>query len=296
MRSVGLGECWHKNGTFLDHFIEIYRILKIWKTPDCVCLCDLFHSAYSDSLVNRSIFDRNAGREEVRVHVGEAVEKLIHLFNVIPRLPLIHDHLLFNYSDQELVEHLKLSSMSLENAKERGLFDGDEAWRKKIRALLPENGTVVKHIKTGENVSVSRRVLAVFLMMTIADVSDKIFGFQDCFLIVREEEILIEERKRGGGIGVDKEAVCEGSKTGLEKADELLSSPIEKNPSVGERLVVLGQVYLTKGRFEEAEKGIRLILEWGSPWDKRMSWEVWVSWARVFCLKAKEKAWPQTSN
>ncbi|KAK1553464.1 hypothetical protein Q3G72_035597 [Acer saccharum] len=373
LRSVGAGECWHKHGSFLDHLVDIYRILKIWKAPDCVCLCGLFHSAYSNSYVNLAIFDPNTGREVVRGHVGEAAERLIHLFCIVPRQPLIHEDLLFKYTDQELVEHLKLSGISLKNAKEKGFFDGDEAWRKKIRSLLPENGTVVKHIKSGEDVLVSRRVVAVFLLMTIADFSDQIFGFQDCLfdnsngrlefsgnsfsslwpgdgkpglwvnslsrmgaiysLIVREEEILIEERKRGGGIGVDKdrdedlelvippvfenctrvldandqilardlywEAVCEGSKTGLEKAEELLLSSIEKNPFVGEPHVVLGQVYLTKGRFEEAEreaeKGLMLILEWGCPWDKRMSWEGWIAWARVLCMKAKEKSWPQTS-
>ncbi|KAK3189209.1 hypothetical protein Dsin_028770, partial [Dipteronia sinensis] len=295
-------------------------LVQIWKAPDCVCLCGLFHSAYSNSYVNLAIFDPNTGREVVRGHVGEAAERLIHLFCIVPRQPLIHEDLLFKYTDQELVEHLKLSVISLKNAKERGFFDGDEAWRKKIRSLLPENGAVVKHIKTGEDVLVSRRVVAVFLLMTIADFSDQIFGFQDCLfdnsngrlefsgnsfslwpgdgkpglwvnslsrmgaiysLIVRDEEILIDERKRGGGIGVDKdrdedlelvippvfenctrvldandqilardlywEAVCEGSKTGLVKAEELLLSSIEKNPFVGEPHVVLGQIYLTKG-------------------------------------------------
>ena len=72
-------------------------------------------------------------------------------------------------------------------------------------------------------------------------------------------------------------------------------SSIEKNPFVGEPHVVLGQVYLNKGRFEEAERGLNLMLEWGSPWDKRMTWEGWVSWARVLLMKAKEKSWPETS-
>ena len=44
------------------------------------------------------------------------------------------------------MEHLKLSEISLKNAKENGLFDGDEVWRKKVRVLLPENGIVVKNI------------------------------------------------------------------------------------------------------------------------------------------------------
>lgn len=373
LRSVGAGECWHKHGSFLDHLVDIYRILKIWKAPDCVCLCGLFHSAYSNSYVNLAIFDPNTGRDVVRGHVGEAAERLIHLFCIVPRQPLIHDDLLFKYSDGELVEHLKLSEISLRNAKEKGLFNGEEGWRKKINALLPENGITVKHIKTGEDVLVTRRVVATFLMMTIADFSDQLFGFQDFLfdnfdgrlefvgnsysslwpgdgkpglwmnsssrmgaiysLIVREEEIFIEERKRGGGVEVDKgrdedielvippvfenctkvlcaneqiegrdlywEAVCDGNKKGLDKAEELLLKCIEKNPFIGEPHVVLGQIYLSKGRFEEAEKeaekGLTLLLEWASPWDKRMSWEGWIAWNRVLYMKAKEKSWPETS-
>ncbi|GKD61349.1 hypothetical protein Tco_1298858 [Tanacetum coccineum] len=58
-------------------------------------------------------------------------------------------------------------------------------------------------------------------------------------------------------------------------------------------------IYLSQGRFEEAQKGseegMRLLMEWGSPWDKRMSWEGWVAWCRVLVMKAKEKSWPDTS-
>ncbi|KAE9451852.1 hypothetical protein C3L33_16246, partial [Rhododendron williamsianum] len=132
-------------------------------------------------------------------------------------------------------------------------------------------------------------------------------------LIVREEEILLEKRRRekSGGEGVAIEAgrdeeielvvppVFKGCTRvldageqmvaremyweavsctdGLERAEELLVGCIEKNPFVGEPHVVLSQVYLSSGRFEEGEReameGLTLLLEWGSPWDKRMSWE-----------------------
>lgn len=236
----------------------------------------------------------------------------------------------------------------------------------------------MKHIKTGEDVPVSRRVVAVFLMMTMADFSDQLFGFQDALfdnsngrlefsgnnfmalwpgdgkpglwvnsisrmgaiysLIVREEEIFMEERKKGGDredgtVVCDRdedielvippvfekctrvldageqiearelywEGVCDMSKRGLglEGAEEVLRRSVEKNPFVGEPHVVLGQICLGQGRYEEAEReaerGLTLLLEWGSPWDKRMSWEGWIAWARVLLMKAKEKSWPQTS-
>ncbi|XP_030544452.1 uncharacterized protein LOC115750958 [Rhodamnia argentea] len=383
LRSVGAGECWHKHGSFLEHLVDIYRVLRLWRVPDAVCLCGLFHSAYSNSYVNLAIFDPNTGRDVVRSHVGDAAERLIHLFCIIPRHTIIHDDLLFRYDDAELVEHLKLSEMSLRSAKEKGVFRGDEAWRKKVQSLLPAEGIRVKHIKTGEEVLVSRRVIATFLMMTMADFSDQLFGFQDMLfensdgrleftgnnfwalwpgdgkpglwmnsisrmgavymLVVREEEMfMLERRKKSSKSNADSEppaeeerdedielvvppvfesctrvlgareqieardkyweAVCEVSGGGGEQygaVERRLRESVEKNPFVGEPRVVLGQVYLGEGRYEEAEReaeaGLRLLLEWGSPWDKRTSWEGWVAWARVLLMKARERSWPNTS-
>ncbi|CBI35363.3 unnamed protein product, partial [Vitis vinifera] len=245
LRSVGAGECWHKHGSFLEHLVDMYKILKLWKAQESVCLCGLFHSAYSNSYVNLAIFEPSTGRDTVRAHV------------------------------------------SVRNAKEGGVFNGDEAWRKKVNSLVPPGGVTVKHIKTGEDVLVSRRVVAIFVMMTMADFSDQHYGFQDALfdnsngrlefsgnsygalwpgdgkpglwlnsisrmgavysLLVREEEIFIEERKR----------------VGLDWAEKLLGRCVEKNPFVGEPHVVLAQIYLTNGR--------------------------------VLLMKAKERSWPNTS-
>ncbi|KAG6601972.1 hypothetical protein SDJN02_06719, partial [Cucurbita argyrosperma subsp. argyrosperma] len=369
LRSVGAGECWHKHGTFLDHLVDIYRILKIWKAQEPVCLCGLFHSAYSNSYVNLAIFDPSTGRDIVRGHVGEAAERLIHLFCIVPRQHLIHDDLLFRYSDSELVDHLKVSEASLKNAVENGHFNDDETWRKKLQSILPADGITVKHIKTGEDVMVSRRVVAIFLMMTIADFSDQLFGFQDLLfensngrleftgnnytslwpgngkpglwmnsssrmgaiysLIAREEAIFIAQRKRNGELGLKTErdedldlvippifsnctrildaedqitardSYWEGICKTSERTEELLLRCVEKNPFVGEPHVALAQLYLGKGRFEEAEKeaeeGVRLMLEWGSAWDKRMPWDGWIAWGRVLLMKAKERTWTNTS-
>ncbi|GKE06426.1 tetratricopeptide-like helical domain containing protein, partial [Tanacetum coccineum] len=278
---------------------------------------------------------------------------------------LIHDDLLFKYDDiTELMHHVMESSEKVGR---------NEEWRVKIRSVLPHDGIVMKHIKTGEDVCLSRRVVAVFLLMTIADFSDQLFGFQDVLfentngmlkfegnevknalwpgdgkpglwmsslsrmgaiyrLIVREEELYLIERGQGRVEGVSDrdedtelvipqifdnctkvlsaedqikardlywEGVCGAEKRGLDGCEEVLRKSVEKNPFVGEPHVVLGQIYLSQGRFEEAEKeseeGLCLLLEWGSPWDKRMSWEGWIAWCRVLVMKAKEKSWPETS-
>jgi hypothetical protein len=46
---------------------------------------------------------------------------------------------------------------------------------------------------------------------------------------------------------------------------------------------------------EQAEEGLKLLLEWGSSWDKRMPSEAWVSCGRARVTKSKDKDWPHTS-
>ncbi|KAJ3672268.1 hypothetical protein LUZ60_006989 [Juncus effusus] len=368
LRAAGAGECYHKHGNFLSHLIDTYRILKLWHVPDSVALCGLFHSAYSNSYVNLAIFDPGTSRSHVRSIIGESAERLVHLFCIVPRHSLIHDDLVLHYSDSELVEHLSASEESIKAAKEKGVFDSSEPWRKKLQALIPAEGIKVKHIKTGEDLLLPRRIAAVFLLMTVADFSDQYVDYQDKLfgnengrleftgdnwatlwpatgrpglwmnsmsrisalynLSVREEEIYIEERKQRGGVekeeGRDEEIdlvippvfdyctkILDPREQTIardlywdafwlpewEKAEKILIESSERNPFVGEPHLVLAQVYLNMERYEEAEKeaeeGLRLILEWGSCWDKRMSWEGWVSWGRVMLGKAREKDWPR---
>ncbi|KAF7081650.1 hypothetical protein CFC21_085571 [Triticum aestivum] len=376
LRAAGAGECWHKHGTFFAHLLEVYRILRLWGAPDAVARCGLYHSAYSNSYVNLAIFEPDVGRGRVAAVVGDEAERLVHLFCVVPRQQLVHDDLLFHYDDADLAADLARSEESVLDAR-RGVFDDEEPWRRKIQRLLPADGITVKHIRTGEEVALSRRVAATFLMMTMADFSDQLFDWQDRLfdnangrleyrgntwtslwpgtgkpglwttsisrmgvlynLIVREEEIYIAHRAHTTGQeGNDSaatrdedialvippvfdsctkvldaedqkaardlywEAVCSDEEaTDRSKVEELLRQSVAKNPFVGEPRLVLAQMCLNAEMYEEAqeqaEEGLKLLLEWGSSWDKRMPWEGWVSWGRAMLTKAKEKDWPHTS-
>lgn len=67
LRDRGAGECSHKHGTFYEHLLHVYRMLKLWDAPNPVALCGLFHSAYSNSYVNLAIFEPNVERRTVCV-------------------------------------------------------------------------------------------------------------------------------------------------------------------------------------------------------------------------------------
>jgi hypothetical protein len=47
-------------------------------------------------------------------------------------------------------------------------------------AVLPTDGITTKHVKTGEDVPVSTRVVAIFLLMTMADFNEHFFWLSGC--------------------------------------------------------------------------------------------------------------------
>ncbi|GJM87433.1 hypothetical protein PR202_ga03386 [Eleusine coracana subsp. coracana] len=240
----------------------------------------------------------------------------------------------------------------------RHTFDASEPWRKKLCSLLSPNGIKVRHFKTGEPISLSRRIIALFILMTIIDICDQYIDYQDKLyinengrlefsgdnwsalwpgsckpglwmnaasrlavlynLVLREEELYMQERsKLGETIRLDRdeeielvippvfnnctkvldpmeqiaardlywEAICsdDWKDKDWKKVEKILMESIKKNPFVGEPHLVLTQVYLNMERYEEAkteaEEGLKLLLEWGVSWDKRMTWDAWVSWA-----------------
>ncbi|CAN0928397.1 hypothetical protein LINGRAHAP2_LOCUS36466 [Linum grandiflorum] len=347
LHQAGAGEFWHKDGTFVEHLYGTFRILHQWRAPREICLAGLFHSAYAASYFGEPLF---RDRDAVRKLIGESAERIVHLFHTAPRQEIVHQLIAGGkYSDDELVEHLTRRTSS----------SGE-----KLNSILPEGG-----IEFG-NVRLSRRMVAVVVLLTMADYADEMFGFQDEMyynsngrmdfrggdfstlwpgegkpglwvnmvsrlgamynLIRREEEIFVEERIRNGGVSVDCErdedivlvlppifekcsnilgageqiegremywrVVCgNDSKNNVE---DLLKGSLVNNPYLGDPYLVLAQVYLSKGKFEAAEEaagmGLKLLLEWGTSWDKRKSWEGWVAWGRVLLAKAQLKSWPPT--
>ncbi|KAH0456186.1 hypothetical protein IEQ34_014093 [Dendrobium chrysotoxum] len=355
--SVGAGECWHKDNCFLGHLLDVYRILKLWGAPDPVARCGLFHSVYSNSYVDLAIFDpANGGRELLRSIAGDEAEKLVHLFCVVPRQSLIHDDLLFQYTEGELVEHLTESEESIRRARDEGVVDEREPWRRKMVEVLP---AVIDAISikfdheftfqdelfdnTDGQMNFSGNTFTALwpgdgrpgLWMNSLSRMAALYN-----LILREESLYLQSRKASSHshpqqqydipqferdealelivppvfsnctkvLGRESQLIARDlywkAMTGpankdMAAAESLLMECCKENGYVAEPHLVLGQVYMALERYEEAEReaeeGLRLLLEWGSPWDKRMSWEGWVAWGRLILQKAKARSWPKTS-
>ena len=131
---------WHKHSTFLDHLREVWVILCGWRQPQAVCRLGLLHSAYSNSFVSMNCFDPTKDRGHVTALIGEEAENLVYKFCSIDR--------------QQLEETV--------------LAEG----------TIRRGGYEMRHIHSGESLTVSGQEAAAFITETLADEVDQRFGWQ----------------------------------------------------------------------------------------------------------------------
>lgn len=178
LQQRGAGECFHKHGTFYEHLLHTYRILKVWGCSDAIALFGLFHSAYSNSYVNLAIFAPDVDRNVVRDLIGDEAEALVHLFCVVPRQQLIFDNLMLKVTDDELATGLAQYQDGNPKKSSAATEAGAKGAHDKMKLFVPEGGMVVQHIRTGEDIVLHRRLVALFLLLTMADFIDQWYGWQ----------------------------------------------------------------------------------------------------------------------
>ena len=116
--------------------------------------------------------------------------------------------------------------------------------------------------------------------------------FDNCTKILsREDEIMARDLYWG---------VVTGQITSSEDMLETLKEAIKCNPWAFEPYVILAQKYLHGNNFDAAlqtaEIALDLQLQWGTAWDKRLSFAAWVAWTRVLHQRAEAKLdWPTNS-
>jgi hypothetical protein len=303
---------WHKHGVFLDHLIGTYRILRLWGQPSATCLCGLFHSVYANEYVDLALFDVRSERGVLSDGVGREVEELVYTFCMMPRTEFVLRML------------------------------GD--------AAPLREGMILADPKNGRRWELSPGVVRAFLTVTIADLAEQWFSWQDDVMggyphTDRERGAaeywskalwpgrlqpsgasmsllsrLAQHLPQGTGtvppifdhcsglLTPEDEAaatasywrVAGGETASLTAADasEILLAAAERNPWLPEAYLYLAQLKLLGGEFgaalTQAERGLRLLLDWGTPRDKRIPWEGWVAWSRVLIKAAREEVWPKT--
>ena len=311
----GVGQDWHKAGTFRHHLVGVARTLTLWQQPDDARLLGLLHSVYGNAQVDIVKFDPNAERGRVQAMVGEEIERLIHLYCIVPRAPFV----------KALLE------------------SGPES-----------NGQLTLNVD-GTSIVLSARDVAIFTVVTMADICEQWYSWQDDIYSgypnhvprdtavhwaaglwpgpMRPTAYRISQIARLGQVlqhpalkelvplptvfnhcqhalsESDEAAACALYWSVIQQNQPLVSckttimtleQAIGHNPWVAEPYLLLAQLHLTEQSYDKAQtaaaQGLHLLTCWGNSWDKRIGWDAWISWGRILLQSAQTRQWPKTLN
>ncbi|MDN4587363.1 hypothetical protein DBA29_02450 [Xenophilus aerolatus] len=311
----GVGQDWHKAGTFRHHLVGVARTLAQWQQPPDVRLLGLLHSVYGNAFVDLVKFDAGTERGRLREQVGDSAEHLVYLFCTASRAQFT-----------------------------QRVLDGE---------IDTDGGVTVERIgKTQGTVRLSAYEVAAFIVVTMADFMEQWFSWQDDIFSGFPQVVARPQAEHWmaslwpGPMRPSARVVCQVSRLGaalmhpalrdllplppvfggckqiLTAADDaaatslywsviqqdqplvqtdaavaVLEQAVRHNPWVGEPQMVLAQLYLSGGRRDEArmaaESALQLLSQWGNAWDKRVQWEGWVAWTRILLQSATHDSWPE---
>ena len=313
----GVGQDWHKAGTFRHHLAGVARSLALWQQPRHVRLLGLLHSVYGNAFVDLVKFDAATERSRLQALVGPAEEELVYLFCTASR--------------REFVQ-------------------------KVLAGQIEADGSLSLHTNQGEAITLAPDVVAAFIVVSMADTIEQWFSWQDDIYSrfpdtdtsrqqpvhwmaslwpgpMRPSGRMLHQINRLGlalqhpalkdrlpmppvfnactaPLGASDDAAAaslywsviqQGQPlVDLDVATGVLEQAVRLNPWVGEPQMVLAQLYLSAGRREDAARAAASALQafcsWGNAWDKRVQWDAWVAWTRILLQGATADgpgAWPE---
>lgn len=331
LKKRGAHRCWHKHSTFFEHLLGVHNTLRLWGQGEIIARVGMFHSAYSNSYVDLALFDPNedAEREIMKGLVGEKAEDLIHMFCIVDRQSVVVNTLLKNgfippegmsvphlrkpdetiFLSAETLRMLVVFTMADMSDQYFGwqdhLFGGEEM----VNSMFT-TGTddVDSHDPTAiwpglsqpglwmSYISELGAVARTFVKKETDGDSDLVADLPPVLanctkLLTRENEAKARDLYW---------SVMTGDVTESDEVIATLKEAIEFNPWAFEPHVILAQKYLHKNDFdagkEAAARGLELQLQWGTAWDKRLSFSAWVAWTRVMHQRGEGRLeWPSNS-
>eukprot|EP00808_Paulinella_micropora_P013984 g13842.t1 len=315
-------QCWHKHGTFGQHLINVWKILITWKQSEAICRMGLFHSTYSNSWVGLALLEPGAERGRLKEWIGAEAEELVHIMCSLPRMTLtFRDCMLkgvpkegYTVKDIRTGKDLHLSRRIVCIYLLFHVADWAEqftSWQDKLFRLDRSKGDYVKPFleiidgmfdenpgtlwpgdgRPGLIVSFLSQVCKIIKECEEPDLVPPCFENSTKVLAPIDEKVARDAYWEV----MTQLTEPEDTKQALEK----LKLATEKNPYVGEPFAMLAQVYMREKRWDEAakacEKAMHVFAVWGTAWDKRISFDGWVSWIRTMHLQATKHTWPSTS-
>jgi hypothetical protein len=330
LKKRGAHRCWHKHSTFLQHLLGVHNILRLWDQNETIGRVGLFHSAYSNSYVNLALFDPNEAKERALMKnlIGSDAEKLVTIFCSIDRQAIVVDTILKN----NVIPESGLFAPHLRNKEEKvflspkvlyilviftmadiadqyfgwqdTLFGGEES----INSMLIPIESIDSHESTSIWPGISRPGLWMSYLSQIGSIAQTFASshvetsgsvtfpvppvFEKCtHILLRSDEIKARDLYW---------SVVTGEIRNFDDVILALETSVKYNPWTFEPHVLLAQKYLHVNNFTKGEssatRALQLQLQWGTAWDKRMSFAAWVAWTRVLLQRAQDQQeWPLSS-
>jgi len=330
LKERGAHRCWHKHSTFLEHLLGVHNILRLWQQGATIGRVGLFHSAYSNSYVNLALFDPARERDSMKALIGEPAEDLVHLFCIIDRQQVVVNTLLKQGFIPEAglsVPHLRDSSqqvyLSPETLRMLAVFtmadiaDQYFGWQDELfggggtsgSMIIPGQDSEARHDATAIWPGPSKPGLWMSYVSQLAAVA-RTFSPEWRSTPTEEQVVDVPPVFASGTatLSVEDEStardlywsVVMGQVSDSDHAIDTLQRCIDKNPWAFEPKVMLAQKMIHRndfdGALEAARQALNLQHQWGTAWDKRLSFAAWVAWTRVLLQRAEDRQpWPDNS-
>jgi hypothetical protein len=267
-RAARLG---HSGKSFLEHLLCTWRILADWGMPAAVCRAGFMHSAYSTAFYPHALFTLEE-REAVRGMVGREAEDLVYRFCMMDRRGFW----------EELAAHPRLRAVSYPD-RLRGGAPVRVSRRTMQRLLMIESANIAEQSKArdGGPAPWMSRLLPWWAFLELKSLPLRLSRRPS--LTTRAEEAAIE---------CYREALTMPS----PRTAGLLERSIRQNPWAAEPRIMLALWVLENGDGKarrSLQEGIRLLREWATPWDKRMTVDGWLALAeRIQAVAAARRVSP----
>lgn len=265
LHELGAQKFPHANGRSLyDHLVGTKAILRSWLQPDWVCDAGALHSIYGTEIYNRQLVPLTR-RSEIRAAVGSRAERLAYLFGIVSRRDLLWQ---LQSCDSIPTEGLRVECKVAKDGGQAEQLTIDEA----ASLLVLHLANIAEQSCCGDG-SPSLYLANLSSMGLILNrISTDIPLILDrCRQVVSPED---ESAARDAYL-----AGCSAMATDTSLAIDRMTQAVQKCPWIVEPAVWLAYLDLQQGKPAEAlsrvESARKALLQWGTPWDKRLTYEQW---------------------
>lgn len=303
----GVGQDWHKAGTFRHHLVGVTRTLALWQQPREVRLLGLLHSVYGNAFVDLVKFDAATERARLREVVGERAEELVYLFCTASRTQFTQKVLVgqIETDGSVLLDDRRLAPDVVAAFTVVSMADSCEQWFSWQEDIF--SGFPVLH-QTPQAVHWSAalwpgpmrppsRMYAQISRLGAAlqhPALQALLPTPPVFDHCRQQ--LPEDNEAGATALYWSVVQQQHPLVQPQAAIAALEQAVRLNPWVGEPQMLLAQLYLIGGHHAEAraaaDSALQCYSSWGNAWDKRVQWDAWVAWARLLRQGAMAGDWP----